>query len=402
MRSGESSLRYFLTFLTISMVMHWGLPASAKPSLVFDADSGKVLHAEQAGAVWHPASLTKIMTAFIVFQELAAGRLKQNQILTVSKFAASKPPSKLGVPAGKTITVDKALRAVMIRSTNDMAVVLAEAVSGTEAKFADKMNRTAKNLGMTRTHFVNSHGLHDPKQVTTARDMGLLAQAILQKFPKGSKIFSERYVKWGKIKLSNRNRLLGKFRGLDGLKTGFVCASGFNLVATAERGGRRLVSVVLGAPTGRFRFDETAHLLKKSFARPLKAIFSKKHIRELPNSGIRSRPPNLRQTICEKQKVATITEAKKLKGWGIMMGAYKTRKAAKRMLNYGLSNFRGAVTGAQAAVVRTSGPRRAHAAILGGLSRQEVASACRWLEKTGAKCNRVNPKHIKRPRIGSR
>lgn len=392
---------FFLFVFTCISAGFGASDARANPSLVFDAGSGKVLHAEQAGRVWHPASLTKIMTAYIVLEELKAGRLKRGQRLTVSKFAASKPPSKLGVPAGRTITVQQALKAVMIRSTNDMAVVLAEAVSGSESQFAEKMNRTARRLGMTRTHFVNSHGLHDVRQVTTARDMGLLAQAILQKFPKGSKIFSERYVQWGKVKLSNRNRLLGKFRGLDGLKTGFVCASGFNLVATAKRGGRRLVSVVMGAPTGRFRFDESAHLLRRAFAKPLKAVFTKKHLKDLPNAGRGSRPPNLRQTVCEKQQVATITEAGKLKGWGIMMGAYKSRKRAQRMLNYGLSNFRGAVTGAQAAVVRTSG-RPAHAAMLAGLSRKEVASACEWLEKTGAKCNRVAPKNIRRPRIGSR
>ncbi|PLX34909.1 MAG: D-alanyl-D-alanine carboxypeptidase [Hyphomicrobiales bacterium] len=398
MGSTGRTLRYRVMLPVLALLAFAARPALANPSLVFDAASGKVLYAEQAGAVWHPASLTKIMTAYIVLQELAAKRLKPNQVLTVSKFAASKPPSKLGVPAGRTITVMQALRAVMIRSTNDMAVVLAEAVSGSEAKFAEKMNRTARDLGMTRTHFVNSHGLHDPRQVTTARDLGLLAQAILRKFPKGSRIFSERYVKWGKVKLSNRNRLLGKFRGLDGLKTGFVCASGFNLVATAKRGGRRLVSVVLGAPTGRFRFDESAYLLKRSFARPLKAMLVKTHLRELRNAGRNSRPPNLRQTVCEKQQVATITPAKKLKGWGIMIGAYKSRKTAKRMLNYGLSNFRGAVTGAQAAVVRTSG-RKAHAVILAGLTQREQASACKWLEKTGAKCNRVSPKQIKRPRI---
>lgn len=396
-------MRYYMLLLALFVSAGLSAPVQANPSLVFNVDNGKVLYAEQAGAVWHPASLTKIMTAYIVLQELAARRLKPNQKLTVSKFAASKPASKLWVPAGRTITVQQALRAVMIRSTNDMAVVLAEAVSGSEAKFAEKMNRTARQLGMTRSHFVNSHGLHNPKQVTTARDMGLLAQAILRKFPKGSKIFSERYVKWGKAKLSNRNRLLGKFRGLDGLKTGFVCASGFNLVATAKRGGKRLVSVVLGAPTGRFRFDESANLLKKSFARPLKSLLSKTRLRDLRNAGRGSRPPNLRQTVCEKQKVATIIKAEKLKGWGIMIGAYKTRKTARRMINYNLSNFRGAVTGAQAAVVRTTGSkRRPHGVVLAGFSRQGVASACKWLEKTGAKCNRVNPKHIKRPRVGSR
>jgi len=370
--------------------------AQARPSLVFEVKSGRVLHAEQAGIPWHPASLTKLMTAYIVFGEIASGRLKKNQKIKVSKAAMSAPPSKIGVPAGKTVTVQQALRAMAIRSANDMAVVLAEAVSGSEKAFARKMTRMARTLGMTGSNFVNAHGLPDPEQITTARDMGLLARAIILKYPKQSKVFGERYLKWGKKKLRNRNKLLRTFKGADGLKTGFICASGFNLVASATRRGKRLVSVFLGAPTASYRFAASARLLEKGFSQKFTALRFKRKVAMLANSGGRKAPANLRPDVCEKQRVATITKADKLKGWGILFGVYKTSKSAKRVLLNSMANLRGAVRGAQAAVLNGKAKNR-HGAVLAGLNLKEAKFACDWLSKAGARCVKISPKQMRRP-----
>ncbi len=370
--------------------------ALARPALVFEVNSGRVLHAEDAGMSWHPASLTKIMTAYIVFGELSSGRLKEKQKLKVSKFAASQQPSKMGVPAGKTVTVRRALRALAIRSANDMAVVLAEAVSGSEKAFAIKMNKVAKQLGMSGTHFVNAHGLPEAEQVTTARDMGILAQAIFRQYPKRSRVFAEKYLQWGKKKLRNRNRLLKSFKGADGLKTGFICASGFNLVASATRGGKRLIVVVLGAPTGRYRFDAAALLLEKGFSQKFTKLRFKKKLAALANKKPRKKTINLRQDICEKQQVATFTKPENLKGWGILFGVYKTSKSARRVLNNSIANLRGAVRGAQAAVLKGKQKNR-HGALLAGLSMKELRYACNWLSKAGASCVRVSPKRIRKP-----
>ncbi len=370
--------------------------ALARPTLVFEVKSGRVLHAEQAGLPWHPASLTKLMTAYIVFGEIAAGRLKSNQKIRVSKAAMSAPPSKIGVPAGKSVTVRQAMRAMAIRSANDMAVVLAEAVSGSEKDFAKRMNQVARGLGMSGTNFVNSHGLPAPEQITTARDMGLLARAIILEYPKQSRVFGERYLKWGKKKLRNRNKMLRTFKGADGLKTGFICASGFNLVASATRRGKRLVSVFLGAPTAAYRFAASARMLEKGFSQKFVKLRFKRKLASLVNSGGRTAPVNLRPDVCEKQKVATITKAKDLKGWGILFGVYKTSKSAKRVLLNSMANLRGAVRGAQAAVLNGKAKNR-HGAVLAGLNLKEAKFACDWLSRAGAKCVRISPRQMRRP-----
>ena len=336
------------------------------------------------------------MTAYIVFGEIAAGRLKRNQKIRVSKAAMSAPPSKIGVPAGKMVTVLQAERAMAIRSANDMAVVLAEAVAGSQKAFVKKMNQTARRLGMTGTRFVNPHGLPEPEQITTARDMGILARAIILDFPKQSKVFGERYLKWGKKRLKNRNKLLGKLKGADGLKTGFICASGFNLVASATRRGKRLVSVFLGAPTASYRFAASARLLEKGFSQKFTSLRFRRKLTSLVNSGGRRAPANLRPDVCEKQRVATLTKAEKLKGWGILFGVYKSSKSAKRVLLNSMANLRGAVRGAQAAVLNSKAKNR-HGAVLAGLNLKEAKFACDWLSRVGAKCVRISPRQMRRP-----
>jgi D-alanyl-D-alanine carboxypeptidase len=239
--------------------------AAAGPALLFDASDGKVLYAEDLDNQWHPASLTKIMTAYLTFEAIKEGKLTLDQKLPVSELATQQPPSKLGVVVGAQILVESALKAVIIKSANDISVVLAEAISGSDVKFVAKMNETARRLGMTRTQFVNPNGLPAPEQMTTARDLAKLARAVIKDYPQYASYWSMDDAHIGKIRIATHNGLLHSFDGADGMKTGFICDSGFNVVASATRDGRQLIAVVLGEPTGRDRTYRAATLLEHGF-----------------------------------------------------------------------------------------------------------------------------------------
>lgn len=240
-------------------------PAVAGPTLLFEPTSGKVLYSEDADDLWHPASLTKMMTAYVAFDALKSGRLKLDQKIPVSDKAAAQSPSKVGLPVGAEMTVETALNALIIKSANDCAVMLAEAVAGSEEAFVALMNDTAKRLGMPRTRFVNANGLPAGEQVTTARDLARLTQALIRDFPQTMSTWGLTEMQLGKIKLHNHNGLLKTFEGADGIKTGFTCDSGYNVVASATRDGRKLVAVVLGEPSGRDRTVRAAALLDHGF-----------------------------------------------------------------------------------------------------------------------------------------
>jgi len=242
-----------------------GLPAKAGPTLLFDVSNGAVLYAEDQDNLWHPASLTKIMTAYLTFEALKAGKLTLDSKITVSEAAHAQPPSKIGLPVGGSLTVDLALKALVIKSANDVAVMLAEAISGTEAEFILKMNATAKRLGMVRTIFTNPHGLPAPEQVTTARDLARLARAVIKDFPEHMALWSLVDMRIGKRRLGSHNGLLKTYDGADGLKTGFTCDSGYNVVASATRDGRRLMAIVLGENSGRDRTVRAQSLLEHGF-----------------------------------------------------------------------------------------------------------------------------------------
>jgi D-alanyl-D-alanine carboxypeptidase len=240
-------------------------PAAAGPYLLIEADTGKVILENEAGKPWHPASVTKLMTTYVTFKAMRAGRVNLYSELKISPFAASTPPSKAGFPAGQTITVDNALKLLMVKSANDMAVVLAEGVGGDVDSFVAEMNASAQALGMTGTRFKNPHGLPDDEQVTTARDMALLARAIIREFPEHEMLFRIPALTLGKRMLRNFNRLIDRYPGADGMKTGFICASGFNLVASAHRGNKRLIAVIFGSMNAKVRAEEAAMLFERGF-----------------------------------------------------------------------------------------------------------------------------------------
>ena len=213
--------------------------AVAGPALVFEPIKGTVFYSEDPDAPWFPASLTKLMTAYVTFQALKKGEVKPDTKLTCSKNAVSQAPSKLDLPVGGQITVDVGLKVLIVEFANDVAVMLAEGVAGSEEAFVARMNEAAQRLGMTRTSFANPNGLPDDRQVTTARDLAKLTRAIIIEFPEYADIFALPSVQVGKRIMRTHNRLLASFPGADGMKTGFICDLGFNVVASATRNGRR-------------------------------------------------------------------------------------------------------------------------------------------------------------------
>lgn len=239
-------------------------PAQANPKyagIVVDAKTGKVLYSENADALRYPASLTKMMTLYLTFEALERGKIKLSSRVPVSKNAAKEPPSKLGVGAGNSLTVEQAIMALVTRSANDVATALGEFLGGSEDRFARIMTQKARALGMTRTVYRNAHGLPNTAQVTTARDQARLGIALRQHFPQYYSYFSTRSFRFGKQVIGNHNRLLGNVRGVDGIKTGYTRASGYNLVTSAVADGRSVVGVVLGGTSGGARDQQMRKLV---------------------------------------------------------------------------------------------------------------------------------------------
>ncbi|HXV30631.1 MAG TPA: D-alanyl-D-alanine carboxypeptidase [Sinorhizobium sp.] len=241
-------------------------PAFANPKyagIVVDAKTGKVLYGEAADELRYPASLTKMMTLYLTFEALEAGRISRSTPVPFSKNASAEPPSKLGVRAGKSITVEQAILSLVTRSANDAATALGELLGGSEQRFARMMTNKARALGMTRTTYRNANGLPNPQQMTTARDQARLGLALRQHFPQYYDYFSTRSFRFGKQTIGNHNRLLGNVRGVDGIKTGYTRASGFNLVTSAQVDGRSIVGVVMGGTSGAARDAQMRKLVAK-------------------------------------------------------------------------------------------------------------------------------------------
>jgi D-alanyl-D-alanine carboxypeptidase len=233
--------------------------------IVVDANSGDVLHATHADATRHPASLTKIMTLYMLFERLESGQIKLDTQMPVSAFAAAKPPTKLGLKPGQTLMVEDAIKALITKSANDAATVVAEALAGSEEEFGRQMTRKARALRMTRTVYRNASGLPDPAQITTARDQALLGLAIQERFPRYYRYFQTQSFAYRGVRMSNHNRLLGSVEGVNGIKTGYIRASGFNLVTSVHRGDRRVVAVVLGGTSAAARDARMRNLIGEKF-----------------------------------------------------------------------------------------------------------------------------------------
>lgn len=242
--------------LTMTSVAH------ANPKMVIDVRTGKVISHQEAFRKWYPASLTKLMTAYLAFSAMKSGKLSPQTEVVMSKKAADQPASKMYFKPGSKLTLDSALKLLLIKSANDVAVAIAETVGGTTENFVAQMNAQAARLGMTSTRYVNPNGLPGKGQYTTARDLAVLALLLKREFPEYAGYFSLEGVSTGKKNYANYNMLVGRFQGADGMKTGFICASGFNQVSSASRNGRQVISVVLGADSLAGRTDQSADLLQ--------------------------------------------------------------------------------------------------------------------------------------------
>jgi D-alanyl-D-alanine carboxypeptidase len=279
----------------------------AEALLVVEADTGKVLQADNATMPWYPASVTKIMTAYVTLKAVKEGRLSLDTVLTVSPVAASQSPSKMGFRPGIQVTVDNALKMMMVKSANDMAVVLAEGVGGSVDGFSGMMNQTAQKLGMTQTSYVNPNGLPADGQITSARDLAILARAVIRDLPEYEYFMHIPSIRYGRRVTQNFNKLIGRYPGADGFKTGFICASGYNLVASATRNGKRLIAVVLGASSGQARAVRAAQLLERGFGSGLGWL--KPALGTVDNLvPIDATPPNLRDEMCNGKRKRPATD----------------------------------------------------------------------------------------------
>lgn len=396
--------------LLASMVLVLGLvlaagainPAAARPSratMVVDWQTGRVISAYNPDKLHAPASLTKVMTLYLVFEALADKRLKINQALRISRRAQYARPSRLGLRAGGTITVRQAILALVTKSANDAAVVLAEALGGSEAKFARMMTAKARSLGMRRTTFRNASGLPARGQLSTARDLAVLARAIISKYPQHYQYFSTRaFVYRGRV-YRNHNRLLGRYPGVDGLKTGYVRASGYNLIVSARnKAGRRVIAVVLGGRSGRDRDRRMTAMLNKSFGKqPVYA--AAKPGKATTVLVARAGGPTLKRTrraTTRRRSAlrASSLTARRYRRYSVQVGAYRSHRHARRAVLLAarrLPQFRGA----RRRIVR-SRSGRIYMARLQGFSRKQAYSACRTLRRAKQHCAVYGPRRHRR------
>jgi D-alanyl-D-alanine carboxypeptidase len=369
-------------------------PASAQAryaALVMDADSGEVLYARNADTRNHPASLTKMMTLYMVFEALDGGKLTLDQGLPVSRRAAGQAPSNLGLKVGETIRVEDAIRALAIKSANDVATVVAEAIGGTEVEFARLMTRRARELGMQRTTFTNASGLPNRRQLSTARDMAILGKVLLDQFPHYYGYFSDLSFTYDARTYSNHNKLLRSYEGMDGIKTGYIRASGFNLVASATRNGVRLIGVVFGGKTGQSRDTHMASLLNRSWDK----AFESSTVAALPTpkpivsdldveaaDDTQAAPPN---------RLAMAPAGGHL-DWGVQVGAFRGFSNARVAAGQAALGLRGLPATATIEVlpVNDEGSILYRARIV-GMDQDIARNICRQLRSSGSPCVMVTP-----------
>lgn len=390
MSNGQARVvRKWAIGLLLSLSLAWGLPVQARyAALVLDADTGTILHAVEPTARWYPASLTKMMTLYLTFEALDRGQLSLDEVLTASAHAESMPASELGLAQGDRIVLRDALLGVIVRSANDAAVVLAERLGGSESAFAETMTAKARSLGMLNTTYRNASGIPDSEQITTAHDLALLARALRRDFPHRYALFSTKEFNYKGVTLRSTNALLKSLDGADGLKTGFTCASGFNIVVSAQREGRKLIGIMLGAQNRIARNEKVAQMLNDGF-RVDRTQYPAKLLADLsvePNDL----PPPHQITGCGSGS-GTVTASAPSTGWAALLGLFATRDAAQSALARAQGDKH--VAGARAAIVSRS---KGYAVQFGGLRKDAVAAFCAqaWERKVG--CVTASPAMLER------
>jgi D-alanyl-D-alanine carboxypeptidase len=369
-------------------------PAQAGPSLVVDMESGEVLHQRDASAPWYPASLTKMMTLYLLFEDLKAGKIQLGDQLAFSTYAYNQQPSKLVLPAGATITIEQAILALILRSANDVAVAVGERLSGSEPAFAQRMNATARRLGMTGSSFRNPSGWKDPAQVTTARDMAILAIALIRDFPERYGYFNQHDVIIRGARITHSVRFLEMYPGADGLKTGFLCSSGFNLVASATRNGRRLIGVAMGFRRADLRDEAMIRLFDEAYAK--KSAASGQKLFQLPAGSGGSAATVLDDQACTPYRYD-------YPGNGAWVGTYlnlQQARAAHVAAQARLVELKQAWIGREWIVDVTANNSRRFATIIADLAPGVAEKLCADYQAKGKYCVVKRPSELVRPFAG--
>jgi len=386
-----SSLACFLVAL-FAILSAPTLADAKRASIVVDANSGRILHATNVDTRNYPASLTKMMTLYIVFDALDSGELTLNSPFTVSRRATQQPPSSLNLAYRQTITAEQAILALVTKSANDVATVVAENLSGTERAFALRMTAKARKLGMSRTTFRNASGLPHRGQLSTARDMAKLARALLTHHAKYYGYFSTKHFKYKGRNYKNHNKLLTSYEGVDGIKTGYIRASGFNLVASAKRGNQRLIGVVLGGNSPNHRNKRMTSLLNKGFS-----ALDRNHDRIADAAPAQAlvAPPKGKPTTSTKTNLANL---KKGYDWTVQVGAFAKSKQAYEAAQMAVDIAPNYLKKGLIKIVPISNRkgRTLHRARILGISKQQAYRACKSLKKNRMNCMEISGKNALR------
>jgi D-alanyl-D-alanine carboxypeptidase len=379
--------------------------AARYASIIIDAETGDVIHEVNADAQSYPASLTKMMTLYLVFEGLETGKLRLDQRLPISQHAANRAPSKLGLVPGDTIAVRDVILGLVTKSANDAASVAAEALGGSEPAFAEKMTQKARKLGMTNTTYRNASGLPDPAQKTTARDLAKLSLALYRDFPQYWHYFGTREFSYGGRVHANHNHLMSRFEGMDGIKTGFINASGFNLAASAVRNNRRLIGVVMGGESARSRDNQMAKLLNAAFAGSFKGhdggtqMVSDEPADDAEKPGIAKRTIAALSPVSRAEAAPVAGPAPKAarrhaaaSGWSIQLGAYGRKDTAEKAASTAKARL-ASIKGKPVHVVSPDkGDKEPlYRVRLANFSKKEAQNACRALHRKRVSCQVVAP-----------
>jgi len=388
---------------TIALWIAGATAQGARPEIAYllvEAESSTVLAEQNATQPRYPASLTKVMTAYMVFRALDRGQLHLDDWITVSATAAAQPPTKLGLAAGREVPVQVLLEAMILRSANDAAVALAEAVSGNEDHFAISMTRQARELGMTQSAFRNATGLPHAGQVTTARDLVILARALIADFPAYYGYFSRPNFTYNKRVRSASSSWVRQYRGAEGFKTGFTCGSGYNLLSAASRDGRRLIGVVLGAMSSGARNAQMTQLMDQGFAASAKAEPGGLLLTAL-RGDMKSIAPYI---FADGSCPVAVTPVKEtlvggqLPGWGLVFGSFVNRAEAQARITGNLELLKELSTAGRPAIVEQHSKQpRGYSALLVDLGEEDAGQACRHLQALGIYCLAVPPKILNSP-----
>lgn len=370
-------INYIFLALTLILFKFTSAEASVS-SIMIDAQSGSVLYADNADFLRYPASLTKLMTLYITFDALEKGRLSLDDNLKISYTAAGRSPSRLGLEPGKTIDVRTAILGIIVKSANDCASVLSEALAKDEPQFAKLMTETAHKLGMKNTTFKNASGLPNKAQKTTARDMAILAVALYHHFPQYYRWFSIRAFEFGGKTIRSHNNLLKDFEGADGMKTGYTAAAGFNIITSAKRGNHRVIAVSMGHNKAKDRDTKVYAMMDKALAQMEKkqTINPKTLAKQIRLST----GPQPAKTRSEKTRTA-------LGNWSIRMGSFSTYKAAQKEAQENWRKLSARMSAGKISIEKVALKEKTlYRAKLAGLNKQNAQKACSWLKKEGKAC----------------